>query len=142
MVEHPAELAELLNLMDPVLNEGVYVFASVSPDVDLSPLRSVATFREAEGVSVIVAEEVARDAGLKVLFTAAWITLNVYSNLHAVGLTAAVSTALAGAGISCNVVAATFHDHVFVPIEAAEQALQVLLRLQQRWRVDQEPDHR
>ena len=60
----------------------------------------------------------------------ALITLNVYSALDGVGLTAAVATALARAGIACNMVAALNHDHVFVPIERAQEALAVLLALQ------------
>lgn len=51
------------------------------------------------------------------------------SPLEAVGLTAAVSGALAGAGISANVVATFFHDHVFVPKASAELALAVLQNL-------------
>ena len=65
-------------------------------------------------------------AGLTVLFRAVWITLTVPSDLQAVGLTAAVAEALTAAGISCNVVAAAHHDHLFVPIEHAERAVHVL----------------
>jgi hypothetical protein len=60
----------------------------------------------------------------------AMITLNVYSALDGVGLTAAVATALAKAGIACNMVAALNHDHVFVPSERREEALAVMLALQ------------
>ena len=59
-------------------------------------------------------------------FVGAWITLNVHSALEAVGLTAAVSRALTEAGISCNVVAAYYHDHLFVPAEQGERALKIL----------------
>jgi hypothetical protein len=48
-----------------------------------------------------------------------------------VGLTAVVSSALAEAGIACNVVAATRHDHLFVPIDRAADALAILRRLQE-----------
>jgi hypothetical protein len=44
-------------------------------------------------------------------------------------LTAAVSTKLAAAGISCNVIAAHFHDHLFVPYPTAQEALEQLERL-------------
>jgi uncharacterized protein len=46
-----------------------------------------------------------------------------------VGLTAAFATALANAGISCNVVAAYYHDHLFVPVQDAEKAMAVLRSL-------------
>jgi hypothetical protein len=60
------------------------------------------------------------------------ITLNVYSALDGVGLTAAVATVLGDADIPCNMVAAFHHDHVFVPADMAERALAVLVELQRR----------
>ena len=54
------------------------------------------------------------------------ITLRVHSSLSAVGLTAAVSTALSAAGVPCNVVAAFFHDHLFVPSGRAGEAIKIL----------------
>jgi hypothetical protein len=59
-------------------------------------------------------------------FVSAWITLTVHSSLESVGLTAAFSTALANKGISCNVVAAYYHDHIFVNLKDAPGAMQVL----------------
>lgn len=87
-------------------------------------------FREAEGVSLILEAEAARSAGFSVDAPMAMITLNVYSALDGVGLTAAVATALAEAGIACNMVAALNHDHVFVPAERAAEALAALRALQ------------
>ncbi len=96
------------------------------------PSNPIATVREIEGITVIVEEEMARAANLNVLFRAAWITLNVHSDLQAVGLTAAFATALGAANISCNVVAGALHDHIFVPVESGEEALSVLQALQQQ----------
>ena len=124
------ELAQLLASMRPVLNAGVYVFASLPPGSDAAALDPLATFREREGLTVIIDEPRALAAKLTVLFRAAWITLSVHSDLQAVGLTAAVATALTQANISCNVVAAAFHDHLFVPLESAQAALDALLVLQ------------
>lgn len=121
---------QLLASMHPELNDGVYVFSSVPFDTDVSHVALIATFREREGLTLIVEEAAAARAGLPVLFRAAWITLTVHSDLQAVGLTAAVAAALSIAGISCNVVAAAFHDHIFVPVERADDALTELVRLQ------------
>lgn len=126
------DLTDLLRLMRPVLNPGVYVFASVPPSTDLGSIEPLATFREAEGLTVIVEEEEARRVELPALFRAAWLTLTVHSALEAVGLTAAVAAALTEAGISCNIVAAAHHDHLFVPVESAERALGALEALQRR----------
>jgi hypothetical protein len=132
MTQPISNLATLLQTMHPVLNPGVYVFASVPMHTDLGSLEPLATFRESEGLTLIVEEGQAEAANLPVLFRAAWITLTVHSDLQAVGLTAAVAAALAAAGIGCNVVAAAFHDHLFVPVAAGERALGVLQALHSR----------
>lgn len=82
--------------------------------------------REPEGLSAILPEQDALDLGLPVAFTAAWITLGVHSDLAAVGLTAAFAGALAHAGIDCNIVAGVRHDHLFVPFDQGQQAMDVL----------------
>jgi hypothetical protein len=50
----------------------------------------------------------------------------VHSALDAAGLTAAVSTALADAGLSCNVIAGHHHDHLLVPAGRAQEVITVL----------------
>jgi len=133
MSEPLSDLAELLRTLRPVLNDGTYVFASLPHDADGNALEPLATFREEEGLTVVVGEERARLAGLRVLFRAAWITLTVHSDLQAVGLTAAVADALTRANISCNIIAAAHHDHLFVPVESARAAIEALTALQQRY---------
>jgi hypothetical protein len=88
--------------------------------------------REAEGLTVVVAEAQALAHGWRVAFRSAWITLSVHSDLAAVGLTAAFARALADAGIACNVVAGVHHDHLFVPVDRAADALAALRALQAR----------
>jgi len=125
-----SDLAALLQSMEPHLHSGVFVFASVPHDIDLGSISVISTFREDEGLTLITTEAEATRLNLPVFFRAAWITLQVHSDLQAVGLTAAFARALADAGISCNVVAAAYHDHIFVPFESAQAALSVLDRLQ------------
>jgi uncharacterized protein len=125
-----ADLTQLLSSLRPALHPRVYVFASVPAGTDVSALQPIATFREAEGLTIVIEQELARQAGVPILFRAAWLTLTVHSDLHGVGLTAAVAAALTRANISCNVIAAAFHDHIFVPVGAAEGALAVLQALQ------------
>lgn len=130
MAEPINDLNTLLASMAPELQPGVYVYASVPFNADISGVTPIATFREREGLTVIVEESAALKAGIEPLFRAAWITLTVHSDLQAVGLTAAFATALGKANVSCNVVAAAFHDHVFVPVESADVAMAALLQLQ------------
>jgi uncharacterized protein len=124
------DLMHLLRSMDPALNPGSYVFVTLPAGQSLSPNDIVASIREPEGVSAVVAADVAQREGLPSQFQCAWITLTVHSALDAVGLTGAFSMALGSAGISCNVVAGAFHDHIFVPVERANDALGVLRALQ------------
>lgn len=125
-----SDLALLLRCLEPVLNEGVYVYSSVPSETDLNSIMPIAIFREREGLTLIAPESEALKAKLPILFRAAWITLAVNSDLQSVGLTAVFASALGGAGISCNVMAGAYHDHIFVPVERAEEAMSVLRSLQ------------
>ena len=121
------DLKALLTSMQPVLLEGAYVFCSVSQEAyDSLSLRPLGMFHEQEGITLIMAEEQAKGAGLA--FDSRWacITLRVHSALTAVGFLAAITTRLAEAGISVNAVSAYYHDHLFVPWERREEAKGVL----------------
>ncbi len=123
------DLQKLLKEMKPKLNEGEFVYCSVNSRSRAAELNPLCFFQEAEGVTVILRREDADKAGISYPIICAWITLTVHSALEAVGLTAAVSHALTDANISCNVVAAFYHDHIFVPIKDARQAMNVLWTL-------------
>lgn len=118
-------LATLLRSMSPQLNAGEYVFCTLNGQLPAG-LEIVGSFREQEGLTVILERSHAEQAGFSFDYVAAWITLNVHSALEAVGLTAAFATALGQAGISCNVIAGYYHDHLFVGQADADRAMQVL----------------
>jgi hypothetical protein len=122
-------LATLLRSMSPQLNAGEYVFCTLADGPLPTGLEIIGSFREREGLTVILERSLAERAGLDFDYVAAWITLNVHSALEAVGLTAAFATALGKAGISCNVIAGYYHDHLFVGQADAERAMQVLREL-------------
>ena len=119
----------LLRDMRPELHPGEFVFCSLDPQTDPSPVRPLGSFREQEGLTVILSKSQADQLGLPYAFVGAWITLNVHSALESVGMTAAVSQSLAQAGIPCNVVAGYYHDHLFVPAIEAQRALEILRNL-------------
>lgn len=109
--------------MAPVIRDGEYVFV----DGEGTGGEVLAMVREPEGPSCVMARADADRLGLSYDFVAGWITLHVHSALHAVGLTAHVATALSAAGISCNVIAGKHHDHLLVPYDETQRALDVLV---------------
>ena len=119
-------LATLLKTAKPEHIPGDYVFCTVADAAGLAGDEVVMAFSEREGTTLIVTKAWADRNRLEYSFVAAWITLTVHSSLAAVGLTAAFSTALASNGISCNVVAAYYHDHIFVDTRDLAQAMNVL----------------
>ena len=133
------DLDELLRSMTPERVPGAFVYGVVPHDpADGPPGRAAilasarASVVEDEGLTVVVPKEVADEHGWVYDFVAAWITLRVHSSLAAVGLTAAVAAALTAEGISCNVIAGAFHDHLLVPVDRAVDALAALERLSAR----------
>lgn len=122
------DLQQLLVEMNPILHHEEYVFCTF-PDAlygDYADLQPVAAVQEGEGLTLIIPREVALEREIPVTATFKLITLMVHSSLEAVGLTAVVATRLAEAGISANVVAGFYHDHIFVPAAAGDRALQAL----------------
>lgn len=129
-MEPITDLALLLRSLAPVLHPDVYAFVSLPEDSRVDAADLVASIREPEGLSIIVERAAAERAGLRPAFLCRWVTLTVPSDLTAIGLTAAVARVLADARLSCNVVAGTHHDHLFVPADQADAAMAVLERLQ------------
>lgn len=123
------DLSELLKNMKPELNAGEYVYCLADSKEQVVALNPLCYFLEKEGVTMILPKEKADAMSIPYATTCAWITLTVHSSLEAVGLTAAVSKALTEANISCNIVAAFYHDHIFVPIADAPRAMDALFAL-------------
>lgn len=122
-------LQALLKTMSPKLNEGEYVYCTVSTLNNIDPKEIIGLFKEDESWTVILNKQLADKLNLRYTYVAAWITLTIHSSLEAVGLTAAFATALGNEGISCNVVAAYYHDHIFVAKGDAEKAMLALQKI-------------
>lgn len=104
-------------------------FCTIASLSNIDPENVISLFKEDESWTVIINKNLADEMNFSYSYMAAWITLTIHSSLEAVGLTAAFSNALATEGISCNVVAAYYHDHIFVAKSDAVRALQVLQKL-------------
>ena len=81
---------------------------------------------EAEGTTVVATISRAADEQWPHDFVASWLTLDIHSALEAVGLTATFSRQLGRAGIPCNVIAGFFHDHILVPADKTDAAVEVI----------------
>lgn len=126
-------LSVLISSMSPSLNQGHFVFCTLNDNRLSTKLISNQEFKglfvENEGVTFIIDEHTADKYDIDYDSLYSCITLNVHSSLDAVGLTAAVSMSLAEKGISANVVAAYYHDHIFVAAKHAQQAMHTLQAL-------------
>jgi len=109
------DLSRLLQALDPRLDSERYSFSATS-NLSLAE-GDFAILREAEGLTVIRVDPSGEWAR---------ISLGVHSSLEAVGLTATLSNRLAELGIGANIVAALYHDHIFVPWDRRDEALEAL----------------
>lgn len=117
------DLTRLLATLQPRVREGEFVLVSL-PEAAAVPCE--ATVVEEEGVTLVVRRAIADEQGWEYDFVAGWVTLQVHSALAAVGLTAAVSAALAAHQIPANILAGFFHDHVLVPADRVKDAVAAL----------------
>lgn len=118
---------EMIRGMNPVLTPGTFVYTTVA-GIESVPDGVViySTVVEPEGISIVISREDAQHVGVIDPVELGWITLSVNSSLEGVGLTAAVSATLADDGIACNVVAGHHHDHLLVPIDQVDRAVELL----------------
>lgn len=119
------DLSKLLKSMNPVLQQGEYIFCSVDFSEWLR-LNPIGIFREEEGVTLILDREIADQENISYTSIFRLITLSVHSSLDAVGFLAAITQKLAEEEISVNAISAFYHDHLFVPIAQADRAMQLL----------------
>ncbi len=125
------DLEKLIASMSPALMDGEYVFctfqdAQYGDCLDLEP---IVTIKESEGLTLVIPKDKADDKNLSYESVFKGITLSVHSSLDAVGLTAAFSSKLGEHGISANVIAGYYHDHIFVQKELADKAIEALNEL-------------
>ncbi len=125
------KLSTLIKSMSPVLSDDKYVYCCLVDTelIKLNQLQPLATYQEKEGLTVILNKNQADEYDINYNGVYKCITLTVHSSLDAVGLTAAVATKLTENNISANVMAAYYHDHIFVSVHDADKALKCLIEL-------------
>lgn len=123
-------LEKLLQNLNPVLDREEYVFITVTGKYgDYKELQPLSSFLENEGLTLIIKKTKALEYDLEFDGVFNKITLEVHSSLNAVGLTAVIATRLKENDISANVIAAYFHDHIFIQSNSSEKAIQCLQEL-------------
>jgi uncharacterized protein len=127
------DLNVLLASMEPELLPDEFVFCTIPASASLPQgTEVVGMFLENEGRTLIVRASDAHSIHGKHSNPMRCISLTVHSSLDAVGLTAAFSAELAKHDISANIVAAFYHDHIFVGAADAERAVEALRDLSRR----------
>jgi len=122
-------LDTLIASMQPQMHESVFVFATVPPDFGWQSLNPIMLFKEAEGLSLILNQGVSDAAGIEYEFPCRMITLNIHSSLDAVGFLARITTQLASLDMGVNPVSGFYHDHLFVPVDRADEAMRALVAM-------------
>jgi hypothetical protein len=120
------DLGRLISEMTPKLNKGIYVFVSIKDINQVERSVPICEFKEQEGYTIVLEKKLADAQHFKYDYIASWITLKIHSSLEAAGLTAVFASVLAEHNISCNVISAYYHDHIFVAVKDADNAMKVL----------------
>lgn len=120
------DLAKMLSELSISVRSGQYCLVSLSTPPGELRDEAAAAIEEAEGTTLVLPTRVADREGLAYDFAATWLTLEVHSSLHAIGLTAAVADRLQAIGVPCNVLAGFYHDHLLVPVDRTADAIQAL----------------
>ncbi|MBN2122338.1 ACT domain-containing protein [Candidatus Micrarchaeota archaeon] len=136
------DLDVLLRDMEPSLHEGEWFMACV-PEGSLMAVAAhldcvKCIYSEEEGLTILFSKEALDGMGelseREVVGPFALITLNVNSDLMAVGFLAKITGAIAAEGLSMNAFSAYFHDHLLVPYADRGEAMGILRELSSKKR--------
>lgn len=106
-----------------------YGFATVPSDFQYDTGEVLGSFQESEGLTIFAKKEYFETKNLDFEGTFAKLTIEVHTSLELVGLTATLASKLTASGISANVVAAYYHDHIFVQYGLRNKAINSLNEL-------------
>jgi len=125
-------LESLIKEMSPCLHKEEYVYTSMNKGYDeIAKYHPLAVIHEDEGMTIVIERTSADMHQVKYNGVFRCITLNVFSSLSAIGFTAMISKELAKNQISANVLAGYYHDHLLINEDRADDAIKILLALQE-----------
>jgi hypothetical protein len=120
-------LTEVFQTLQISCDEVQYGFASVKDKPqNLDSDEVLGTFKENEGLTIFATKAYFEANNIKYDGPYAKLTMEVHTALALVGFTAAFSKVLTEHGISANVVAGYFHDHVFVQYDLRQKAIDAI----------------
>lgn len=122
------DLSEILASITVSVRPDDYVIVALPSTTPPPPLGDgvAALITEAEGTTVVSTFSRAAHEEWPYDFVASWLTIDIHSALESIGLTATFSRQLGRAGIPCNVLAGFFHDHILVPHDKRDAAVEVI----------------
>ncbi|KAL9598635.1 MAG: hypothetical protein Q9219_004381 [cf. Caloplaca sp. 3 TL-2023] len=126
-----ASLSKLLAKLRLSVHPDTFVFLTFPPNGPQPPasLARQMSFHESEGFTVVSSLQSAKEHHLTHAFPSRMITCEVHSSLEAVGFMAALTGKLTERGIGANPISGFYHDHLFVPAESVEKAVNALKEL-------------
>lgn len=121
-------LQDLITQLSPRMDSTTYVYCTVprAQYGELDKLKPIVSIAELEGLTLVIPLEQAKAEGLDYYRIFRRITLEGHSSLEALGLTSVVTSLLAERGITTNVIAGFYHDHIFVPSDRTDEAMEAL----------------
>ena len=124
-------LQELIKQLSPTLDSTTYVYCTVPKAKygELEHLKPIVSIAELEGLTLVIPLDEAKTEGLDYYRVFRRITLEGHSSLEALGLTSVVTSLWAERGITTNVIAGFYHDHMFVPSDRIDEAMRALKEL-------------
>ncbi|PTB91337.1 hypothetical protein C9974_15890 [Marinobacter sp. B9-2] len=124
-------LQELIKQLSPTQDSTTYVYCTVPKAKygELEHLKPIVSIAELEGLTLVIPLDEAKTEGLDYYRVFRRITLEGHSSLEALGLTSVVTSLLAERGITTNVIAGFYHDHMFVPSDRIDEAMRALKEL-------------
>jgi uncharacterized protein len=119
-------LAEVIKSLKASCDNIEYGFAAVQNNKISIDDQVFCTVKENEGFTIIADKKYFETNGIKYDCPFAKLTIETHTSLDLIGLTAVLSKKLADNNIPANIIAGYYHDHIFVPYELRQKAIDLI----------------